>query len=86
MGGEVVGRSPCPSRIAPLTGLAESLGIDRNEWIETATQPLPETLRLTMNHYDSWARQKLLDMGAKKIEWSVGMAYQLPFAPRASTS
>jgi 16S rRNA C967 or C1407 C5-methylase (RsmB/RsmF family) len=70
------------AEIAPLTGLAESLGIDRNEWIETATQPLPETLRLTMNHYDmDWTRQKLLDMGAKKIEWSVGNeAYQLPFA------
>tara|TARA_B100000035_G_scaffold171740_1_gene146531 strand:- start:457 stop:2166 length:1710 start_codon:yes stop_codon:yes gene_type:complete len=67
---------------APLTGLAESLGIDRNEWIGIATQPLPETLRLTMNHYDmEWTRQQLLDMGAKKIAWSVGNeAYQLPFA------
>ncbi|MGB0365776.1 MAG: hypothetical protein ACPGJD_06930 [Candidatus Poseidoniaceae archaeon] len=70
------------AEIAPLTGLAESLGIDRNEWIGIATQPLPETLRLTMNHYDmGWTRQQLLDMGAKKITWSVGNeAYQLPFA------
>ncbi|CAI8410419.1 MAG: Ribosomal RNA small subunit methyltransferase F [Candidatus Poseidoniaceae archaeon] len=70
------------AEIAPLTGLAESLGIDRNEWIDIATQPLPETLRLTMNHYDmEWTRQQLLDMGAKKITWSVGNeAYQLPFA------
>ena len=68
--------------LAPLTGLAESLGIDRNEWIGIATQPLPETLRLTMNHYDmEWTRQQLLDMGATKIAWSVGNeAYQLPFA------
>ena len=52
------------AEIAPLTGLAESLGIERNEWIDTATQPLPETLRLTMNHYDmEWTRQQLLDMG-----------------------
>ena len=70
------------AEIAPLTGLAESLGIERNEWIDTATQPLPETLRLTMNHYDmEWTRQQLLDMGAKQIAWSVGHeAYQLPFA------
>ena len=70
------------AEIAPLTGLAESLGIDRNEWIGIATQPLPETLRLTMNHYDmGWTRQQLLDMGAKEITWSVGNeAYQLPFA------
>ena len=70
------------AEIAPLTGLAESLGIDRNEWIGIATQPLPETLRLTMNHYDmEWTRQQLLDMGAVEITWSVGNeAYQLPFA------
>jgi len=70
------------AEIAPLTGLAESLGIDRSEWIDTATQPLPETLRLTMNHYDmEWTRQQLLDMGAEPIQWSVGNeAYQLPFA------
>ena len=70
------------AEIAPLTSLAESLGIDRNEWIGIATQPLPETLRLTMNHYDmEWTRQQLLDMGARKIVWSVGNeAYQLPFA------
>ena len=70
------------AEIAPLTGLAESLGIDRNEWIQTATQPLPETLRLTMNHYDmEWTRQQLLDMGATPLTWSIGNeAYQLPFA------
>ena len=70
------------AELAPLTGLAESLGIDRNEWIGIATQPLPETLRLTMNHYDmEWTRQQLLNMGATKIAWSVGNeAYQLPFA------
>ena len=70
------------AEIAPLTGLAESLGIDRSEWIQTATQPLPETLRLTMNHYDmEWTRQQLLDMGATPLTWSIGNeAYQLPFA------
>ncbi len=70
------------AEIAPLTGLAESLGLDRNEWIETATKPLPETLRLTMNHYDvEWTRQQLLEMGATPLSWSVGNeAYQLPFA------
>ena len=70
------------AEIAPLTGLAESLGLDRNEWIQTATQPLPETLRLTMNHYDmEWTRQQLLEMGATPLSWSIGNeAYQLPFA------
>ena len=70
------------AEIAPLTGLAESLGLDRSEWIETATKPLPETLRLSMNHYDmEWTRQQLLDMGATPLSWSVGNeAYQLPFA------
>ena len=70
------------AEIAPLTGLAESLGIDRSEWIQTATQPLPETLRLTMNHYDmEWTRQQLHDMGATPLTWSIGNeAYQLPFA------
>ena len=51
---------------APLTGLAESLGIERATWIATATQPLPETLRLSINHYDkSWTRAQLLAMGAE---------------------
>ena len=70
------------AEIAPLTGLAESLGIDRNEWIQTATQPLPETLRLTMNHYDmDWTREQLRAMGATPLTWSIGNeAYQLPFA------
>lgn len=70
------------AEIAPLTGLAESLGIDRQDWIQTATTPLPETLRLTMNHYDvDWTRQQLHEMGATPLTWSVGNeAYQLPFA------
>jgi len=70
------------AKIAPLTGLAESLGIDRETWIQTATEPLPETLRLTMHHYDvDWTRQQLLAMGATPLSWSVGNeAYQLPFA------
>ena len=70
------------AEIAPLTGLAESLGIDRKEWIQTATQPLPETLRLTMNHYDmDWTREQLRAMGATPLTWSIGNeAYQLPFA------
>ena len=70
------------AEIAPLTGLAESLGIDRQDWIQTATAPLPETLRLTMNHYDvDWTRQQLHEMGATPLTWSVGNeAYQLPFA------
>ncbi|MAY05388.1 MAG: hypothetical protein CMB25_07330 [Euryarchaeota archaeon] len=70
------------AEIAPLTGLAESLGIGRNEWIQVATTPLPETLRLTMNHYDmEWTRQQLRSMGATPLSWSIGNeAYQLPFA------
>lgn len=70
------------AEIAPLTGLAESLGIAREQWIQTATKPLPETLRLTMNHYDmDWTRKQLVDMGATPLAWSVGNeAYQLPFA------
>ena len=70
------------AEIAPLTGLAESLGIERSEWIATATTPLPETLRLTMNHFDmDWTRQQLLAMGATPLIWSIGNeAYQLPFA------
>ena len=70
------------AKIAPLTGLAESLGIDRKRWLQIATEPLPETLRLTMNHYDmDWTRQQLLMMGAKPLSWSIGNeAYQLPFA------
>ena len=70
------------AEIAPLTGLAESLGIERSEWIATATTPLPETLRLTMDHFDmDWTRQQLLAMGATPLIWSVGNeAYQLPFA------
>ena len=70
------------AKIAPLTGLAESLGLGRETWIQTATQPLPETLRLTMHHYDiDWTRQQLLAMGATPLSWSVGNeAYQLPFA------
>ena len=60
------------AQIAPLTGLAESLGIDRATWIQTATEPLPETLRLTMHHYDiDWTRQQLLAMGATPLSWSV---------------
>ena len=70
------------AEIAPLTGLAESLGIDRSRWIQVATEPLPETLRLTMHHYDiEWTRKQLIAMGATSLKWSIGNeAYQLPFA------
>ena len=70
------------AEIAPLTGLAESLGIDRSKWIQVATKPLPETLRLTMHHYDiEWTRKQLIAMGAVPLKWSIGNeAYQLPFA------
>ena len=70
------------AEIAPLTGLAESLGIDRSKWIQVATEPLPETLRLTMHHYDiEWTRKQLIAMGATSLKWSIGNeAYQLPFA------
>ena len=70
------------AEIAPLTGLAESLGIDRSRWIQVATEPLPETLRLTMHHYDiEWTRKQLIAMGATPLKWSIGNeAYQLPFA------
>ena len=70
------------AEIAPLTGLAESLGIDRSKWIQVATEPLPETLRLTMHHYDiEWTRKQLIAMGATPLKWSIGNeAYQLPFA------
>ena len=70
------------AEVAPLTGLAESLGIDRSKWIQVATKPLPETLRLTMHHYDiEWTRKQLVAMGATPLKWSIGNeAYQLPFA------
>ena len=70
------------AEIAPLTGLAESLGIDRSKWIQVATEALPETLRLTMHHYDiEWTRKQLIAMGATSLKWSIGNeAYQLPFA------
>ena len=70
------------AEVAPLTGLAESLGIDRSKWIQVATKPLPETLRLTMHHYDiEWTRKQLIAMGATPLKWSIGNeAYQLPFA------
>ena len=70
------------AEIAPLTGFAQSLGIPKQDWIDVATTPLPETLRLSMHHHDKdWTREKLIEMGGKPIAWSHGNeAYEMPFA------
>ena len=63
------------AEVAPLTGFAQSLGILKQDWIDVATTPLPETLRLSMHHHDKdWTREKLIEMGGKPIAWSHGNA------------
>ena len=69
------------AEVAPLTGLAESLELTEASGLKWP-KPLPETLRLTMHHYDiEWTRKQLIAMGATPLKWSIGNeAYQLPFA------
>ena len=51
-------------------------------WLDSATPRLPETVRINPSRADEeWTREKLLEMGAKPIEWYTGRggAYTLPW-------
>ena len=70
------------SRESCLTKLALELGIDLDSWVNTATSPLPETLRVTISRKDrEWTVSELKKMGAKPISWMPNnTAWQMPFS------
>ncbi len=56
--------------------------VDPGEWLESAFDRLPETVRVNPLRHDSeWVEGWLKDMGAVRIEWfkGPGSAWELPF-------
>jgi 16S rRNA C967 or C1407 C5-methylase (RsmB/RsmF family) len=66
----------------PLSKLAENLGLDVDTWLAYATEPLPETFRITPNRYDrAWTETTLRSIGGAPLPWAQDdFAWQMPFA------
>ncbi|MDB2588123.1 RsmB/NOP family class I SAM-dependent RNA methyltransferase, partial [Candidatus Poseidoniales archaeon] len=66
----------------PLSRLAANLGLNVDEWLTYATEPLPETFRITPGRYDrAWTETILRSIGGAPIHWAKdGFAWQMPFA------
>ena len=66
----------------PLSRLAANLGLHVDEWLAYATEPLPETFRITPGRYDrAWTESILRSIGGAPIPWAKdGFAWQMPFA------
>ena len=66
----------------PLAGLAKILGINIDEWLPTASSPLPITMRLTPRRHDmDWTRKMLESIGGKRIPWLVTTeSWSMPFS------
>ena len=72
--------------ISPLGELGrvvcERIGNDFENWLDIATTPLPETLRLNPLRYDAeWTEETLTERGGARIEWysGDGGAMQFPW-------
>ena len=70
------------ARDTPLSNLATYLGYHSETWLECATSPLPETLRITHDRSDrQWTESLLRELGGQPLEWAEnGFAWQMPFA------
>ena len=65
----------------PLLGLAISLGLEKEEFLNIATSKLPETLRITGFLPDKdWTKLQIEKLGGKAIPWMKKIeAYEMPF-------
>jgi 16S rRNA C967 or C1407 C5-methylase (RsmB/RsmF family)/NOL1/NOP2/fmu family ribosome biogenesis protein len=62
--------------------VCERYGNDFEKWLDSATSPLPETLRLNPLRYDvEWTEEALSDLGGQRIGWysGDGGAMQFPW-------
>lgn len=62
--------------------ICQQYGTDLQDWLDIATTPLPETLRLNPLRYDSkWTETLLLEIGGERIGWydADGGAFQFPW-------
>ena len=64
-----------------LAKLAMDIGLELEEWLDYATAPLYETLRLTGSRKDqNWTISKIKEMGGETITWMPEQtAWQMPF-------
>ncbi len=64
-----------------LAKLALDIGMDLDSWLDCATTPLNETLRLTVSRNDrDWTISKIKEMGGEPISWMPDQtAWQMPF-------
>ena len=65
----------------PLLGLAISLGLEKEPFLNIATSKLPETLRITGFLPDKeWTKSQIEKLGGKAIPWMKNIeAYEMPF-------
>ena len=66
----------------PLSHLAANLGLNVDKWLAFATEPLPETFRITPERYDrEWTESILRSIGGQPLHWAPNdFAWQMPFA------
>lgn len=64
-----------------LAKLAMDIGLELEEWLDCATAPLCETLRVTGSRKDkNWTISKIKEMGGETIPWMPNQtAWQMPF-------
>ena len=64
-----------------LAKLALDIGMGLDSWLDCATTPLNETLRLTVSRNDrDWTISKIKEMGGEPISWMPDQtAWQMPF-------
>ena len=72
---DVVAKNSC------LAKLALDIGMDIESWIDCATTPLNETMRLTISRNDrEWTISKIKEMGGMPISWMPNQtAWEMPF-------
>ena len=70
------------TRETPLAQLGQNLGYELDAWLQVATSPLPETLRITLSRYDrKWTEELLRELGGKPLPWgNEEFAWEMPFA------
>ena len=66
--------------------VCERYGNDFEKWLDSATSPLPETLRLNPLRYDvEWTEEALSDLGGRRIGWYSGDGGAMQFPWRRAT-
>ena len=65
-----------------LTALVHHLGRDKNVWLNTALEPLPETFRISLHRTDrQWTVEQVRAIGGVELPWMAPeTAFVMPFA------